>query len=255
MDTRSTDPRPRPVAGVLFDMGGTLYGYTSRREMGRATPAALRRLGVDPDAPDVREARQQAGEEIARRYSTLPSFQHTDLFRDRLIRTAELLGVHADHEVLETYDRENVQAIVAHMPPKPDAADVLAGLAERGIYRAIVSNADESWLQPAVRSHGFDRLLDHWTSSEAADSCKPDGRIFAHALALAGLDPASVLFVGDSVPHDIVGAHRAGMRTVLLDDHDGPTPLAADLDDNVEPDHRLSALGDLLDLVDALNGR
>lgn len=253
MDIRRANDRSPSVAGVLFDMGGTLYGYTSRREMGRATPAALRRLGLDPDAPDVRDARRRAGEEVARRYSALPSFLHTDLFRDRLIRTAELLGVDAAPGVLQTFDHENVQAIVEHMPPKPDAAAVLAGLAERGIYRAIVSNADESWLQPAVHRYGFDRLLDHWTSSEAADSCKPDGRIFAHALALAGLDPASVLFVGDSVPHDIVGAHRAGMQTVLLDDHDGPTPLAADLDGDVAPDHRIESLGAVLDLVDDLN--
>ena len=252
MTTRPTD-RPQPVTGVLFDMGGTLYGYTSRREMGRATPAALRRLGLDPDAAHVADARRRAGQEIAHRYAALPSFLHADLFRDRLVRTAELLGLAVPPDVLDTFQRENVAAIVDHMPPKPDAAAVLEGLAARGIYRAIVSNADESWLQPAVRNHGFDRLLDHWTSSEAADSCKPDGRIFAHALELAGLAPGSVLFVGDSIPHDIVGAHRAGMRTVLLDDHDGPTPLAADLDDDVAPDHRLTALGDLVDLVDELN--
>lgn len=254
MDISPTDERSQPVAGVLFDMGGTLYGYTSRREMGRATPAALRRLGLDPDAADVHEARRQAGEEIARRYGALASFLHADLFRDRLVRTAELLDTDVTPDVLDAFDRDNVQAIVEHMPPKPDAAAVLGGLADRGIYRAIVSNADESWLQPAVRRHGFDRLLDHWTSSEAAQSCKPDGRIFAHALALAGLHPASVLFVGDSVPHDIVGAHRAGMRTVLIDDHDGPTPLAADLDDDVAPDHRIATLSDLLDVVDELNG-
>ena len=250
----SSDTNDTPaVAGVLFDMGGTLYGYTSRREMGRATPAALERLGLDPDAPEVVDARRRAGREVARRYAGLPSFLHADLFRDRLIRTAELLGHAVPSEVIDAFERENVAAIVEHMPPKPDASAVLEGLAARGIYRAIVSNADESWLQPAVHRHGFDRLLDHWTSSEAAASCKPDARIFTHALALAGLAREAVLFVGDSIPHDIVGAHRAGMRTVLIDDHGGPTPLAADLADDVAPDHRLTALGDLLALVDELN--
>ena len=252
MNRPHPDAGPSPVAGVLFDMGGTLYGYESRRAMGQATPAALRRLGLDPDAPEVRDARRRAGDEVARRYGTMPSFLHADLFRDRLVRTAELLGVHATPDVIAAFERENVQAIVDNMPPKPDAAALLEGLAARGIYRAIVSNADESWLQPAVRRHGFDRLLNHWTSSEAARSCKPDSRIFIHALELANLEPASVLFVGDSIPHDIVGAHRAGMRTVLLDDHDGATPLAADLDASVAPDHRLTALADLLDLVDEL---
>ena len=39
----------RGVAGVLFDMGGTVFGYESRALMGRANEAALRRLGLDPD--------------------------------------------------------------------------------------------------------------------------------------------------------------------------------------------------------------
>ncbi len=248
-----TDHHTTAVAGVLFDMGGTLYGYTSRQEMGQATPAALRRLGLDPSSSEVRDARNRAGEEVARHYAAQSSFLHADLFRDRLQRTAELLGVAVPASMLADFDRENVEAIVDHMPPKPEAAAVLGGLADRGIYRAIVSNADESWLQPAVHRHGLDRLLDHWTSSEAARSCKPDHRIFAHALDLAGLHPSSVLFVGDSIPHDIVGAHRAGMRTVLLDDTEGPTPLAADLDTAVSPDFCLDSLDHVLTLVDELN--
>lgn len=241
------------VQGVLFDMGGTLFGYESRRAMGQATPAALRRLGLDPEAPEVVAARRAAGEEVARRYAKEPAFLHADLFRDRLVDTAARLGREVPAAVLERFDSENVEAILANMLPKPDAAEVLAALGERGIYRAIVSNADESWLQPAVRDHGLDRLLEHWTSSEAAWSCKPDDRIFAHALELAGLDAGSVLFVGDSVPHDVVGAQRAGMRTVLIEDHDGPTPLAAGLAADVQPDHRISTLTDLLEIVDALN--
>lgn len=234
-------------------MGGTLYSYGSRRRMGCATAAAFRRLGLDPDTARVREARRAASEEVAERYAALSAFLHADLFRDRLVRTAELLGLTVPAEVVDLFDRENLEAIVDNMPPKPEAAPVLRALGARGIYRAIVSNADESWLQPAVRRHGFDLLLEDWTSSEAAASCKPDGRIFAHALTKAALDASSVLFVGDSVPHDVVGAHRAGIRTVLLAEHDGPPPLAAGLDTDVSPDYRIGALGELVDLVDDLN--
>lgn len=84
------------VAGVLFDMGGTVFGYESRALMGKANGAALRRLGLDPDHDEVREARRIASDEVSRAYATQASFLHGDLFRDRVRRTAELLGVEVD---------------------------------------------------------------------------------------------------------------------------------------------------------------
>ena len=48
-------------------------------------------------------------------------------------------------------------------------------------------------------------------SSEEAASCKPDAAIYHHALEKAGLGPASALFVGDSLHHDIAGANASGV--------------------------------------------
>jgi HAD superfamily hydrolase (TIGR01509 family) len=253
MQRETTDSAHEPVAGVLFDMGGTLYSYGSRSLMGQAFGVALRRCGLDPDAPEVCEARRTASEETSRKYAVRASFLHADLFRDRLVRTAELRGVAAPDDVLDRFDTENVRAILEHMPPKPEAAPMLRALGERGIYRAIVSNADDSWLEPALRKHGIDHQLEDWTSSEEATSCKPHRRIFTYALDKAGLDGAGVLFVGDSVPHDIAGAREAGMRTVLIADNEGPTPLAAGLDTAVEPDHRIGSLSELVGIIDGLN--
>lgn len=55
---------------------------------------------------------------------------------------------------------------------------------------------------------------------------KPDGRIFAHACELLGVDAASVWHVGDDADLDVVGAHDAGLRTVWInrDNRDWPYP-------------------------------
>jgi HAD superfamily hydrolase (TIGR01549 family) len=45
---------------------------------------------------------------------------------------------------------------------------------------------------------------------------KPDPGIFLSACERLGLAPAEVLHVGDHPDHDIIGAHRAGMRTAWL---------------------------------------
>ena len=43
---------------------------------------------------------------------------------------------------------------------------------------------------------------------------KPDPRIFRRALDALGVEPENALFVGDRLYEDVLGAARAGMRTV-----------------------------------------
>jgi len=241
---------------VLFDLGGTLFSYSSRERMGEANITALERLGLDPAAPEVRAARRAASEAVHREYATRRSFLHRDLFRDRVIRTAALLGVDVPEEVLALFRLENARAVVEHMDPRPDASSTLRGLRERGLYCAVVSNADDEWLDPPIRRHGLDALLHHWTSSEEADSCKPDVGIFTYALAKAGLAHTEVLYVGDSREHDVAGAAAAGIRSVLIAaEHGGVAPLSDGLDAPADPDYEIEHLSEVLLIVDALNAQ
>ena len=244
---------PGAVAGVLFDLGGTLFSYEAREQMGGAAVVALRRMGLDPAAPEVQAARRAASEAVNREYATRAFFLHGDLFRDRVTRTAALLGVEVPDAVIERFDRENVQNIIEHLSPKDDASLTLQALKHRGLYCAVVSNADDAWLEPSIRRHGLEGVLDDWTSSEEAGSCKPDVEIFTHALSKASLEPQSVLFVGDSLHHDVAGAHAAGLRAVHVTGQ-GPTPLIDGLEAQ-QPDFEIEQLAELLDIVDDLNGR
>jgi len=45
---------------------------------------------------------------------------------------------------------------------------------------------------------------------------KPEPRIYRHSLATLGLDPSRVLALGDSLLHDIAGAHAAGIASALI---------------------------------------
>src|SRR5262245_5444555 len=158
------------VKAVLFDLGGTLFTYEQREQLGKATADALVRLGLDPADPAVRDARRRAAEQVEREYATLPSFLHRDLFRERVARTAELLGVAAPDDVLAQFDDEHRQAIIDNLTPQPDVAETLRGLQERGVYAAVVSNADDDYLVALLERHGLDVLVDDWTSSEEAAS-------------------------------------------------------------------------------------
>jgi putative hydrolase of the HAD superfamily len=46
---------------------------------------------------------------------------------------------------------------------------------------------------------------------------KPDPRIFEHALAVSGAEPATTLHVGDLYDADVLGARAAGIHAALLD--------------------------------------
>lgn len=242
------------ITAVLFDMGGTLLGYENRAQMGSAFTAALERLGLDPRRADVAAARVQAAEEVERSYAQRRAFVHRHLFRDRLTRTAELLGVHASVDVLDLFDEEQRTAVIEHLSPMPGVHEMLHALRGRGIYVAVVSNADDDYLEPALERNGLLGLLDHWTSSEEAGSCKPDSRIYEYALAKSGRSAAETLFVGDSPQHDVAGARRVGMRSALIGEPGTVAPLSLGLA-AAEPDWRIRALMELVPIVDSVNQR
>jgi HAD superfamily hydrolase (TIGR01509 family) len=241
------------VAAVLFDLGGTLFGYDRRDAMGRPATVALTRMGLSPDDPDVVAARREAYAEVESEYAARSSFLHRDLFRERVDRTARMLGLTASATVLDRFDAENRQAIIDNLVPRDDARATLEALRARGIQTWVVSNADDDYLVPLLTQHRFDEILDGWTSSEEAASCKPDPRIYEYALAKAGTRPDETLFVGDSLEHDIAGAHAARMRTVLIGEPGSTAPLSHGLVASVDPEFAIRELVEVLAVVDGLN--
>lgn len=238
------------IDAVLFDMGGTLLGYENREKLGGAFVQALAELGLDSTDPAVIAARKQAAQEVEARFAMLRSFIHRDLFRERVARTAEILGVTASKEILDRFYSNQRKAVVNFLSPMPGVHDMLRSLRERGLYLAVVSNADDDYMEPALARHGLTELLDDWTSSEEAKSCKPDDAIFSYALKKAERDAGSTLFVGDSPQHDVAGAHRAGMRTALIGDPGVVAPLSEGLVGQ-DPDWHIRSLMELVPIVDA----
>ena len=131
---------------------------------------------------------------------------------------------------------------LARVEVREDARATLETLRDRGLHLSIVSNIDDDQFEPLFAQLELRRWFDCTTTSEEARSCKPDPGIFRMALRKAGEPrPEEVVFVGDSVPHDVAGAAALGMTTVLL----GHAPDSA----SPAPDHVISRLGELLEIV------
>ena len=73
-----------------------------------------------------------------------------------------------------------------------------------------------------------DLFAGHVTAS-AAGAAKPDARIYAALLEMAGVEASRVLHIGDDPLADVVGATQAGMQAVWLnrDSREWPNSLAA----------------------------
>jgi len=62
--------------------------------------------------------------------------------------------------------------------------------------------------------------FDHIVISGDFGRGKPDPSIFNHALSLMGLQNDEVIMVGDNLMTDVLGANRAGIKTVWINRHD-----------------------------------
>lgn len=99
----------------------------------------------------------------------------------------------------------------------PEALPVLRELAGRGLRLGLFSNAThDPFIQGLVDRFGFRPWLDPALSSGGVGIRKPDPAAFAPFLDAWRLPPESLVVVGDTLEADILGAQRAGMRSVWI---------------------------------------
>lgn len=92
--------------------------------------------------------------------------------------------------------------------------EVLRELVENHII-CILTNADNVFAARVVETNSIPHHF--LVTSESARAYKPSREIFEFALKKMGLRKTDVVFVGDNVEVDIVGALNSGIRAFLID--------------------------------------
>lgn len=87
----------------------------------------------------------------------------------------------------------------------------------------------------------FDQIV----ISGAFGKGKPDPTIFEHALSLLEIEKSQALMVGDNLMTDILGAKRAGIKSVWINRHEKER-------NEVVPDYEISQLEELFTILDSL---
>ena len=236
-----------PFAAVFFDFAGTLFSDRALRDVHLLQLRFIAEaIGSSASDDELRAAYRSGMARAYREVASAPKYLHRTLFGAAFRETAVALGGAIDGEtVTEAVDRQYL-ATVAAARVRPDGIDTLAALRSASLHVQLVSNIDDEQLEPLIDQLGLRDMIDAATSSESAGSCKPDPLIYHAALDKAGCPPAQVLFVGDSLTHDIEGPAAVGMRTAWLvaDAKPGQTGGA-------RPDFVIDSLSEVLEIVGA----
>ena len=208
------------VRAVFFDVDFTLIhpGPTFR---GDGYRAFCERHGLRVDASRFDAA-------VAAASSVLDEAQDC-IYQDALFHryTAEIIrGMGGDGEAVERCAREMYAewALCHHFEMYEDVPEVLRTLASEGFRIGLISNSHRCLV--SFQSHfELQGLISAALSSSEHGYLKPHPSIFAAALAQLGARPDESVMVGDSLPHDIVGARRAGMHGVLVKRSAQTSPL------------------------------
>ncbi|MEU8141702.1 HAD family hydrolase [Nonomuraea sp. NPDC048901] len=95
----------------------------------------------------------------------------------------------------------------------PDVREAFKALRGAG-YQVIVAGNQPARAYDALVA--MDLPVDSVHTSEGWGVSKPAPEFFAKVAAIAGREPAEILYVGDRLDNDVLPASRAGMRTALL---------------------------------------
>ncbi|MDD3822331.1 MAG: HAD family hydrolase [Sphaerochaetaceae bacterium] len=101
----------------------------------------------------------------------------------------------------------------AHLTPFPLVRTVLEELKRRGVVVAALSDFP---IEGKLKALGVEDLVDFSACTEQSGYLKPHPAPFHLVCDVLKVDPAHVLYVGDSCRKDMVGAARVGMRSCLI---------------------------------------
>jgi putative hydrolase of the HAD superfamily len=234
----------RQIDTVLFDLDDTLHDDTTAyRSAARAVAETIApEHGIDPSAlADAYEA------EAMRFWSSLTSEHLAHPIEDERERMwlAALRAVGIDdHELARTAADAYVRARSGALTLAPGSLDVLTALRERGCKLGLVTNGFAATHHDKIDRLGLRERMDAFFLADEVGMVKPDPELFRHACRVLGSEPARSAMVGDRYARDVVGAHEAGLFTVLLDVHAIPIP-----DGGVQPDAVVTAIGEVLEVL------
>lgn len=185
-------PLPQPLAGVFFDLDGTLVD--SARDMHDALAALCRERGLEtPSFETVRETVSRGARAV--------------------LRCAVGNDETAVDAVLPRFLELYVATGMANTHAFAGIETLLGELEARGVPWGVVSNKAAALVALVMVKLGYEGRAAAVVGGDTLPQRKPDPAPVLHACAMADVAPAQCVYVGDD-PRDVVAGRAAGLYTV-----------------------------------------
>ena len=188
------------IRAVAFDLDGTLLDTLP--DLAAAGNAMLRDIG-----------RAEVDEVVVRRFI---GDGLRVLVRRLITGQMEAEPDPAQYEAaLAAYLGHYRNALHVHTRPYDGMFDGLIALKAGGARLACITNKAETFTHPLLQHFGLTSYFDQVIGGDTLPRRKPDPLQLIHCCEQFGIEPASLLMVGDS-PNDVRAARAAGSPVVCL---------------------------------------
>jgi HAD superfamily hydrolase (TIGR01509 family) len=204
-----------PLETIFLDAGGVLLFPNWTR-----VSEALARHGVEVPPATLATAEPYARRQLDDRQviGGTTDASRGWLFFDLILEKAGIASSGATAAALSELHAYHCAHNLWEFVPKP-VRPALGALRALGLRLTVVSNANGTLCAHLARI-GLDGLVDCVLDSYDEQVEKPDPRLFEIALDRSRAARETTIHVGDLYNVDVVGARRAGMRGVLVDEAD-----------------------------------
>jgi len=164
--------------------------------------------------------------------------------RKIVARAFDRLGIDASelaNAVADTFSWERIEGIFV----LPGATEALQRFLERGIRLALITNGAADAQRCTIERFGLASFFDCIVIEGEFGVGKPDGRVYAYALAQLDVQPEEVWMVGDNLEWEVAGPQQMGIRGIWIDAAGSGLPD----DSPVRPDLIVGSLAELAGLM------
>jgi len=200
------------LSAIFFDVDDTLYSTTQFSDLARQRAVeAMVEQGLRLPVPEVRRELDEVIGEFSSNYSLhfdklllrLPAASWAGINR-ALIIAAGVMAYHATKAELEPFPD-----VLPFMQRVHDQGDVMLGIITHGLE---IKQAEKLLLLNVLPHVNPAAIF----ISDQLGISKPNPKLYQRACQTMGLDPTTVMYVGDKPTHDIDPTNALGMISVLI---------------------------------------
>jgi putative hydrolase of the HAD superfamily len=199
--------------GVAFDLDGTLY--PNYRLYIRLFPFIVSKLSLLRAMGKARNAlrAETAGEEAG--IPTGKSGAGQDFYAVQAQIMAKYLKGESGsiQEQTERFIYRGWEPLFKKIRPCTHVRETLEALKAEGLRRGLLSDFPP---ETKVANLGLGGFWDTMICSESTGRLKPSPEPFLELIRRMELSPERILYVGNSLPYDIIGAANMGIKTALF---------------------------------------